>query len=68
MNWKGEHRFFIVEMFIKYESVPATQRAFRVHFNLSRLGRFCYRLQRQSIEQKSTGHIRPQNSGKCGNA
>ena len=32
--WTGEHRTFIVETFIKTnESVTATQRAFRLHFN-----------------------------------
>ena len=37
MNWTGEHHDFIVEMFIKTnESVTATQRAFRLHFNLGR--------------------------------
>ncbi|XP_036359394.1 uncharacterized protein LOC118763768 [Octopus sinensis] len=37
MNWTGEHRAFIVETFIKTnDSVTATQRAFRLHFNLGR--------------------------------
>ena len=35
VNWTGEHHAFIVEMFIKTnESITATQRAFRSHFNL----------------------------------
>lgn len=36
MDWTGEHRAFIVETFMKNESVTATQRAFRVHFRLGR--------------------------------
>ena len=37
INWTGEHRAFIVEKLIKTnESVTATQRAFRLHFNLGR--------------------------------
>ena len=36
MDWTGEHWIFIVETFIKNESVTATQRAFRLHFGLGR--------------------------------
>jgi len=37
MGWSGEHRGFVVETFFKnYESVIATQRAFRRHFRLGR--------------------------------
>ena len=35
MDWTAEHKSFIVETFIKNESVTATGRAFRVHFNLN---------------------------------
>ena len=37
VNWTGEHRAFIMETFIKTnESVTATQRGFRLHFNLGK--------------------------------
>ena len=37
VNWTSEHRAFIMETFIKTnESVTATPRAFRLHFNLGR--------------------------------
>lgn len=35
MDWTAQHKSFIVETFIKKESVTATRRAFRVHFNLN---------------------------------
>ena len=48
MDWTAQHKSFIVETFIKNESVTATRRAFRVHFNLKSK---VYINRPQSIEQ-----------------
>ena len=70
MNWSGEHRTFIVEMFIKTnKSVTATQRVFRLHFNLSRhdpvparntilLWVINFRVTGSALKRKSTGRPR----------
>ena len=36
MDWTGQHCAFIVEAFIKNESVTGIQRTFRVHFENDR--------------------------------
>ncbi|XP_014776286.1 uncharacterized protein LOC106873445 [Octopus bimaculoides] len=69
MNWTGEHCAFIVETFIKNESVTATQRAFCLRF---RLGRYDpvparnmillwvsnFRASGSALKRKSTGRPR----------
>ena len=35
-KWTGQHRAFIIETFIKNESVTAPKKAFRLHYELSR--------------------------------
>ena len=43
-QWEPEHRAFVVETFFKNgESVTVTQRKFRLHFNVARLGRILSR-------------------------
>lgn len=76
MNWMGEHHAFDVEMFIKNESIIATQRPFYLCFNLGRhdliptKNNFIFAFQVQncgiSIEAKINQSILEcQNSGKC---